>query len=437
MSKLSKEAYKGCRDFFPKDKRKQDFLFDAMKKSAHLFGYEPYDGPLLEPIELYLAKSGEELINEQIYSFIDRGERKVAIRPEMTPTLARMIAQVAREIPKPMRWYAIPNLMRYEKPQRGRLREHWQFNADVFGLENGFGELEILQLICHLLNSFGASEKHFEILINDRNFVEGVLSKAQLIEPEKRLHFYKLLDRSKKISAAELINGLEKLSLSIETTNFLLDYLKLSSIDELKIFSNKFQLESQSSNLLQISNLCKESQIDKYLKYDPSIVRGLDYYTGLVFEVFDKNPENRRAICGGGAYANLLQIFNEPPIPAVGFGLGDVTLQDFLKTHQLLPEFESADVSMVVSYQVEEAKIKALNLVETLRKENISCEFLPGVQKNKKVFQMTDYKKHPFAIFIGEDEFNANKISLRNLQTKENFLMNLDDQIATNIKKLL
>jgi histidyl-tRNA synthetase len=158
---LSKRPYKGTRDFFPELKRGQDFLFEKMSETAHLFGYEPYDGPLLEEVDLYRAKSGEELINDQIYSFIDRGERHVAIRPEMTPTVARMVAQIHREVARPLRWFTIANLMRYERPQKGRLREHWQFNCDIFGAPEGHGEIEILQVAISLLNNFGAREEHF------------------------------------------------------------------------------------------------------------------------------------------------------------------------------------------------------------------------------------------------------------------------------------
>src|SRR5690606_16620595 len=165
---LNKLPYRGTRDFFPAQMRLRNYIFQKMAEVSERFAYEPYDGPLVEEVELYLAKSGEELINEQIYSFVDRGERKVAIRPEMTPTVARMVAQIHREQSKPLRWYAIPNLMRYEKPQKGRLREHWQFNCDVFGAPEGLGEIEILQVATGLLRGFGATEEHFEVLLNDR-----------------------------------------------------------------------------------------------------------------------------------------------------------------------------------------------------------------------------------------------------------------------------
>src|SRR5690606_12986661 len=190
---LSKKAYKGCRDFFPTQMRVRDYVFDKMRNAALSFGFEAYDGPLLEEVELYKAKSGEELINEQIYAFIDRGEREVAIRPEMTPTLARMVANIHREFPKPLRWYAIPNLMRYEKPQRGRLREHWQFNCDIFGVPEGLGEVEILSTLCFFLESLGANESMFSIQINDRAVVDSLLFNVFKVDKDSAYNLYKII----------------------------------------------------------------------------------------------------------------------------------------------------------------------------------------------------------------------------------------------------
>jgi histidyl-tRNA synthetase len=196
---LNKQPYRGTRDFFPKDKRVRDYLFTVMTKTAESFGYESYDGPLLEEVDLYKAKSGEELVNEQIYSFTDRGERFVAIRPEMTPTLARMVAQVHRESTKPLRWFSIPNLMRYEKPQRGRVREHWQLNCDVFGSPGRLGEVEILQVAVELLQSYGANSSHFEILVNDRAIVDAIFKTMMKSSDDQTHRLYKIVDKAKKL----------------------------------------------------------------------------------------------------------------------------------------------------------------------------------------------------------------------------------------------
>jgi histidyl-tRNA synthetase len=322
---LSKQPYRGTRDFFPSEMRKRDYLFEHLKKVANEFAFEAYDGPLLEEVDLYLAKSGEELINEQIYSFTDRGERKVAIRPEMTPTLARMVAQVHREIPKPLRWFSIPNLMRYEKPQKGRLREHWQFNADIFGAPEHLGECEILKLVIEILKSFGATSSHFEVLVNDRRVVDAIFNQLLKLEAKDIHRLYKIIDKAKKVTPEALDKMVSEI-LQGQSKEVFIEYLKLNSFQSLKSFLEKNNLLTHAQAFLDFTEKLKLWNINNYCTFDPTIVRGLDYYTGVVFEVFDKHPDNRRALCGGGAYANLLQIFDEPALSGVGVGMGDVTL---------------------------------------------------------------------------------------------------------------
>lgn len=424
--KLSKESYKGTRDFFPKEKRIQNYLFQVMKTTAESFGYEPYDGPLLEEVELYKAKSGQELINEQIYSFMDRGERFVAIRPEMTPTLARMVAQVHREIPKPIRWYAIPNLMRYEKPQRGRLREHWQFNCDIFGAPDNLGDIEILDVASSLLKNYGANETHFEILVNDRRVVDALFNRVLGFEAETSYKLYKIIDKAKKVSKEALDKMVSEVISDHNKKAIFLSYLELNSFPALFTLLEKNQLSDELKIMQTFVTQIKEAGLEKLVVYDPSIVRGLDYYTGLVFEIFDKHPENRRALCGGGAYANLLQIFDEPALGGIGFGLGDVTLTDFLVTHKLLPDFSKPNLDVIVSYQADTAYTKAVAVAKSLRGLDLKVETLLGTNNFKKVFTTAEKKGVKAVIFIGEDELSKNEVQLKNLKTKEqkNFSFN-------------
>jgi histidyl-tRNA synthetase len=252
MAKLDTEPYKGVRDFYPEDMRVQNYIFDTWKKAAMKLGYEEYSASPLEATEIYSEKSGAEIVNEQTFTFTDRGDRSVTLRPEMTPTLARMVAARRKSLKFPLRWFSIPNLFRYEKPQRGRKREHWQFNADLMGVSDIDGDREIVSLAYNIMKEFGASDSDFEIRMNNAD-----ISAFQDIAP----------------------------------------------------------------NIVS----------------DPSLARGQAYYTGMVFEVFDTNPENPRAIAGGGRYDNLLELFGVEPVPAVGFAMGDITLKDFLETHGLLP----------------------------------------------------------------------------------------------------
>lgn len=427
---LSKQPYRGTRDFFPAQKRVRDYLFETMSATAESFGHEPYDGPLVEEVELYKAKSGQELINDQIYSFTDRGERFIAIRPEMTPTLARMIAQVHREVPKPIRWYSIPNLMRYEKPQRGRLREHWQFNCDVFGAPALTGELEVITVLVTLLENLGATSEHFEILINDKKIVDALLKDLCQLSDEESYKVIKIIDRSKKVSLEALDKMINETISEAKVVALLKEYLALINFDELVNFCQKHKLDEQAKTLITFLELAKDSGLKDYLVFDPSIVRGLDYYTGIVFEAFDKNPENRRALCGGGSYESLLQIFGEQPVPGVGFGLGDVTLTDFLATHKLLPDLSLPKNDLFLSFQTPEGLSSTLSLARKLRKRGLKVVTTLEATKFKKVFTLAQNAGAKYAALIGEAELKDKTVEFKNLETREQHKLAIDDVVS-------
>ncbi|MBT3585712.1 MAG: histidine--tRNA ligase [Halobacteriovoraceae bacterium] len=434
---LSKKPYKGTRDFFPPLKRAQNYLFQKMQYCAESFGYENYTGPLLEEVDLYRAKSGEELINDQIYSFIDRGKREVAIRPEMTPTLARMVASIHREESKPLRWYSIPNVYRYERPQKGRLREHWQLNCDIFGAPELYGEAEIIQVAVNLMKSFGATEKHFQIYINDRQAVDALFKSVLKADDELAYKLYKLVDRSKKIDRQTLEKDASELGLSAKQREDFLSYIDIKEFSQLAELLKKNGQTECAERLTLFMSLISNLGLDNYVTFDPAIVRGLDYYTGIVFEIFDLNPENPRAISGGGAYANLLQIFKEPALAGCGFGLGDVTLSDFLKTHRLLPSFDIPENDLFVTFQVEGAEATSLVLAAGLRSKGLKVLNALSPTKIKKVFSIAEKKGARFITLIGEDELKNQKVQVKNLQSKEQQEFNIDDidSIASFLNK--
>ncbi|MDP3875137.1 MAG: ATP phosphoribosyltransferase regulatory subunit [bacterium] len=286
MAKLGTDPYKGVRDFYPEDMKIQNHIFDIWRKVAENRGYVEYSASILEPAELYRGKTSEEIVNEQMFTFTDRGGREAALRPEMTPTLARMVAARRRNLKFPLRWYFIPNVFRYERPQRGRRREHWQLNCDLMGIAGVEAEVEIISLAHAIMKAFGAKDDDFSIQINSRK----ALPKGVTMETVRKI------DRG------------EELDISIDETleiRTLLEELKGKGIQN--------------------------------VKFNPKIVRGFDYYTGMVFEVFDTHSDNRRSLFGGGRYDNLLEIFGVEPIPTVGFGMGDITIRDFLETHKLGP----------------------------------------------------------------------------------------------------
>lgn len=425
---LSKTPYRGTRDFFPQDMRLRNYIFSKMSEVSEVYSYEPYDGPLLEEVSLYLAKSGEELINEQIYSFMDRGERHVAIRPEMTPTVARMVAQIHREVPKPLRWYAIPNLMRYEKPQKGRLREFWQYNADIFGA-GIHGEVEIIQLCISILKSFGANSTHFDIHLNDRRIVDLIFKEFIKLDAEATHKLYKLVDRKNKMDADKFSAEVRVITQDETKASIFEEYANLTTVEALKVFVGKYT--EANHDFFQFYENLKQLGFAEYLVYDPSVVRGLDYYTGVVFEIFDKHPDNRRAIAGGGAYANLLQIFNEQPLEGVGVGLGEVPLTEFLKAHNLLPDVTRAQIDYLVSYIDQEGESLAMKVAADLRAHNKKTELLFGAQKPKKVFTSAEKKETSFVIFIGLDEAQNNQVKVKNLKTREETVYSYNDFFKT------
>lgn len=410
--KLSTKPYKGTRDFYPQEQRLREWMFDHLRQSVRKFGYEPYDGPMLENFELYAAKTGEEIVNEQLYHFMDRGGRKVAMRPEMTPTLARMVAAKAQELPKPIRWFSIPNLWRYEQPQRGRLREHWQLNVDILGLDQIEAEVEIVEVAIELLRGFGAGPTDFEVQINHRQLMNDLFERVLQLNPEQVQAVAKAIDKRAKIPAEAFVSLLEKAGCSA------------AQIDTLQ----KFLV----SPLLEIPAICGESEgylalckffdtvnamgLGPVCRFNSSIMRGFDYYTGTVFEIYDNHPDNRRALFGGGRYDNLVGLFGNTQIPGVGFGMGDVTLKDFLETHGLLPDLGSQTQVLVGLFSAEQF-VTSQRLAQQLRAHDLRVETVLQPQKLGKQFQYADKKGIPLVVMVGPDEEAAGMASIKDLKS--------------------
>lgn len=307
---LDTQPYKGVRDFYPEDMAVENYIFGQWRKVAESFGYVEYGASILEPAELYKNKTSEEIVNEQTFIFKDRGGREIVLRPEMTPTLARMVAARRKSLKFPLRWYSIPNVFRYERPQRGRKREHWQLNCDLVGQTGVQAEAEIISLAHAIMKSFGAKDSDFEIRVNSRKLLQKTYTKLleDKVRPEE---MFRLLDRKDKM----------------EKDKFEAEWQKL--------FGSPFQ-EPDSQSDQELSELIKELERKGIkTKFAPSLTRGFDYYTGMVFEVFDTDSANNRSLFGGGRYDNLLQIFGVEAAPTVGFGMGDITIRDFLETHKL------------------------------------------------------------------------------------------------------
>ncbi len=416
MSKLSREPYKGTRDFYPEDMAFQKWLFAKMREVCESYGYVEYGASPLEPAELYAAKTGEEIVNEQTYTFEDRGGRKVTLRPEMTPTVARMIAARRRELPFPLRWYSIPNVFRYEQPQKGRLREHYQLNVDIFGVKNVEADIEIISVAYNTMRALGAKDESFEIRINNRKLLVA-LNKHLGITGDKYQEFSKLLDKKDKIYSGEFEKKLKDILGG--GSAFLLGLL---STGDLESFINGLPKELQEhESIKEIEEVLigvKSNSPKINIKFSPTLMRGFDYYTGTVFEVFDTSGENKRSLFGGGRYDELLSIFDEEEVPAVGFGMGDVTIRDFLETHKLLPKIESSNkVSLCLIDNVAPDFVN--ETAKTLRKSGVNVSIDWSQRKIGDQIKSADKARVPYIIVLGDDEVKTNTFTLKNLATGE------------------
>ncbi len=397
--KLSTDPYKGVRDFYPEDQFIENYLFSTMRKVAEGFGYAEYSASILEPSELYRGKTSEEIVNEQTYSFKDRGDRDVTLRPEMTPTVARMLAAQRRELPFPLRWYSIPNVFRYERPQRGRLREHFQLNCDIFGVPGIEAEVEIIALAYKVMLAFGATEKDFVIKINNRDALNELFA-AHELDGEQAREMLALIDRKDKIDNFEE--------------------------EAEKIAGKKFSFSEKENERVQTvrEGLAKLGIMNTV--YEPTLARGFLYYTGIVFEVFDQNPENRRSLFGGGRYDDLLSIFGTDPVPAVGFGMGDVTLRDFLEIRGLLPEYSGA-ADLYLCTISKEVLTETELLAERLRGHGLRVAVNLAEKKLGDQIKIADKQKIPFIIAIGDDELKSGTFKLKNLKTGEERVLSEHD----------
>jgi histidyl-tRNA synthetase len=424
-SKLSVEPYKGTRDFYPEDQFVQNYIFSVWRKVCESFGYLEYNASILEETELYKSKSGEEIVNEQTYSFTDRGGRNVTIRPEMTPTVARLVAQKRKELVFPVRWFSIPNLFRYERPQRGRLREHWQLNADIFGVEGKEADLEIVSLAYSIMKAFGAQDSQFVIRLNSRKFLNHLLSDFLRLTGEQLYGISKLLDRMHKISGEDFEAQAKEILGSEALMQTLSGIARAKSLHDLP---EELQSHESVQELLGFMERLKANGIEN-TAFEISLVRGFDYYTGIVFEVFDTSPENNRSLFGGGRYDDLVSIFGVEKVPGVGFGMGDVTIRDFLETHGLLPTFQPPTQLYICHL---EGYLEAANqLASELRKQGVNVAVDLTDRKVSQQVKTADREKIPYLLVVGEEEVKSEKYKLKNLKTGEEVALSFKELLAS------
>lgn len=387
MKKLSTDSYKGVRDFYPDDMFALDYIQAVWSGVLQSFGYEHYSASILEPAELYEGKTSDEIVSEQTYTFMDRGDRRVTLRPEMTPSVARMVARKRQELSFPLRWYSIPNVFRYERPQKGRLREHWQLNADLFGLPSLDAEAEMIEISSAIMKQFRLTESDFVIRISDREILRNVVSKLGL-PAEKVKPFMKLLDKKDKLQ-----NFNEEMEMLIG-----------------RPFNDTIV---PNSNVQELLDKLSKRGISNVV-FDPLVVRGFDYYTGIIFEIFDTSAENPRSLFGGGRYDNLLEIFGVEKIPTVGFGMGDVTIRDALSSRGLLPS-GVAPAHIAICTTGPEAFDYASNLASEIR--SVGADVVVNYSNRKLGDQISRASKKgiPYVICIGNEEVKSDKFKIKAL----------------------
>lgn len=413
---LSTKPYKGTRDFYPDDMRLRNWFFGKIRTTLETAAFDEYNGPMLESLELYAAKSGEEIATKQTYNFMDRGDRMVAIRPEMTPTVARMVAGKMNDLNFPLRWFSIPNMYRYEATQRGRLREFWQLNVDIFGCNTYEADLEVIVSAIRIMKSFGATEEMFTVRINNRRFFNDVVAAITGKDAEGSKAVSKVIDRKNKIPREVYEKDLRELGL-LDEQIAKIDALYEMSVEEATALCPD---SVGADELRDLFSALHELDLDQYCKFDFGIIRGLDYYTGTVFEVFDNAPENNRAMFGGGRYDNLVGLFvKNAKVSGVGYGMGDVTLENFLVTHHLIPEVLGQKTKVLVTRFADVPYAEYVKLTELLRNAGISASLHLEAKKFGKQIEYAVKEGYSHVVIMGGTELDAGEAKIKDLGTRE------------------
>jgi histidyl-tRNA synthetase len=413
------ERLPGFRDFYPEPLPSRDagwsadarqYVFDKWRGTARRYGFREYDGPPLEPLELFTAKSGEEIVG-QLYNFKDKGEREIALRPEMTPTLARMIAAHERSYKKPIKWFAIPQLFRYERQQKGRLREHFQLNADILGESDAGADAELIALLIDTLRAFGLTEEDFVVRLSSRSAWHDFFL-AHQGDTAREYEFYQAIDKLEREKPEDNERKLSALGISVaEVTAFI------------KEGKPTVELQTIQDNL-------SARGLGDYLKVDYGIIRGLAYYTGIVFEAFARREE-LRAIAGGGRYDNLVKLISggKVNLPALGFGMGDVVLLELLQARGLLPKFD-AHLDVFCLVEDEGLRAESLKLVQDLRSAGLAVDYPLAVTKPDKQFKRAQEVGAAVTIKLERGPDAALMARIRNLKTREEELIDAAQAVS-------
>ena len=405
------ERLPGFRDFYPEPLPQPDlwsadarhYIFEKWRSMARRYGFREYDGPPLEPLELFTTKSGEEIVG-QLYNFADKGERQISQRPEMTPTLARMVAAYERGYKKALKWFALPQLLRYERQQKGRLREHFQFNADIIGESDPGADAELIGLLIDTLRSFGLTEQDFVIRLSSRNAWQEFFQRHQG-DAAQEYAFYQIIDKLEREAPEQSDEKLKRAGLSLGEVAAFIEEGKPTA-----------ELEAILTNLTARG-------LKDYVKVDYHVIRGLAYYTGVVFEAFDRKGEFR-AIAGGGRYDNLVKLISggKADLPALGFGMGDVVLLELLKARVLLPKFD-AGLDAFCLVEDETLRAESLRLIQELRAAGLAVDYSFTAAKSDKQFKRAQELKAAHTIKLERNQAGERVARIKSLRTRQEALV--------------
>src|SRR6185437_3928498 len=409
---MQTKALPGFREFYPADLALRSYIFRTWRAVAARYGFEEYDGPPLEPLELYTAKSGDEIVG-QLYAFMDKGGRDVALRPEMTPTLARMVAGRANGLKKPIRWFAIPQLFRYERQQRGRLREHFQFNCDLIGEPGPLGDAEIIALAVDVMRAFGFGPADVRVRLSDRRVLSALLRGAGVSDPQLPAA-YQAVDKVERVERQALADQLAGAGLAAPAIDQVFEIAALRGLPAVEsALARTPEGEAAAACFRRVVDALGAMGLGEFVEVDLTIVRGLAYYTGTVFELFDAD-RSLRAICGGGRYDGLLEALGGVDLPALGFGMGDVVLAELLRDRKRVP-VEGSSIDVFLAAVTEEDLPHVLALAHELRDAGLRAEYALGVQAVGRQLRLADARHARLAVVVGPDDRARGEVMVKDL----------------------
>jgi histidyl-tRNA synthetase len=404
------QPYKGARDFYPEDKQIQKWIFDKWRRVVERYGYVEYDAPILEPTDLYLMKGSQEIIETQTYTFKDRGDRSVTIRTEMTPSVSRMVAGRRQELSYPARWYSIPNLWRYERMQKGRLREFWQLNVDMFGVSSAQAELEMIQIVDDLFQAFKAKRSTYTIKVNSRVLVTEILSSIG-VSAGRATAVIRLIDRIKKMSTDEFATALDEATGAKEISRALVRFLTIKEISDLPV---SLQSSESARSIAAVIDTARAQGI-RNIEFDVTLMRGFDYYTDIVFEAFATDGENNLSVLGGGRYDGLVGLFGVEPVPTIGFAVGDVVFRDYLETNKLIPTMR-LPVELTILIRDEQSANGAQTAARELREIGVNVAVDFSGRKIDKQFKNAVKSGVRYVLFVGQEELESEQYILKDIK---------------------